>query len=98
MPAYITPEMFADPALKSVFVELLDNSTDDLAALIESLSPTTAEALGQLAVMEEPKTEPERIIGHFLHDAAVRRVAELQSLAERTGDTSLMPMISDIRF
>ena len=97
VPAYITPEMFADPALKSVFLELLDNSTDDLAGLIDSLSPTTAEALGQLAVMDEPTAEPERIVGHFLHDAAVRRVAELQTLAQRTGDTDLMPTISDIR-
>ena len=97
VPAYITPEMFADPALRSVFNELLDNSTEDLAGLIDSLSPTTAEALSQLAVMEEPSAEPQRIVGHFLHDAALRRVRELQSLAERTGDTSLMPLISDIR-
>jgi len=97
VPAYITPEMFADPALRSVFVELLDNSTDDLAGLIDSLSPTTAEALGQLAVMDEPSAEPERIIANFLHDAAVRRMAELQSLAQRTGDPSLMLTISDIR-
>ena len=97
VPAYVTPEMFADPSLRSVFLELLDNSTDDLAGLIESLSPTTAEALGQLAVMDEPSAEPARIVGHFLHDAAVRRVAELQLLAERTGDIALMPVISDIR-
>jgi len=97
VPAYVTPEMFADPALRSVFVELLDNSTDDLAGLIDTLSPTTAEALSQLAVMDEPTAEPERIVGHFLHDAALRRVGELQSLAQRTGDTALMPVISDIR-
>ncbi len=97
VPAYITAEMFADPALRSVYVELLDSSTDDLAGLIDSLSPTTAEVLGQLAVMDEPTADPERIVGHFLHDAAIRRVGELQALAERTGDTSLMPVISDIR-
>lgn len=97
VPAYITPEMFADPSLRSVFVELLDNSTDDLAGLMDLLSPTTAEALSQLAVMDEPTAEPDRIVGHFLHDAAVRRVAGLQTLAERTGDTALMPLISDIR-
>ena len=97
VPAYITPDMFADPALRSVFAELLDNSTDDLAGLIDSLSPTTAEALGQLAVMDEPSADPERIVGHFLHDAAIRRVGDLQLLAERTGDITLMPVISDIR-
>ena len=97
VPAYITPDMFADPALRSVFSELLDNSTDDLAGLIDSLSPTTAEALGQLAVMDEPSADPERIVGHFLHDAAIRRVGDLQLLAERTGDITLMPVISDIR-
>jgi len=97
VPAYITPDMFSDPALRSVFAELLDNSTDDLAGLIDSLSPTTAEALGQLAVMDEPSADPERIVGHFLHDAAIRRVGDLQLLAERTGDITLMPVISDIR-
>lgn len=97
VPAYITPAMFADPAMRAVYTELLDNSTDDLAGLIESLPPTTSEALSQLAVMDLPDVEPERIVGQFLHDAAIRRVAELQSLALRTGDTSLMTEISDLR-
>jgi hypothetical protein len=97
VPAYITPQMFADPLLRRVFVELLDSPGDDLAGLIGSLRADTAEALGQLAVMEAPDADPERVVGHFLHDAAVRRLAELQAEAQRSGDPALMPTISDIR-
>lgn len=97
VPAYIAPEMFADPLLRDVFVALVEAPTDDLAVLLDSLNAVTAEALSQLAVMEEPEGEPERIIGQFLHDAALRRIGELQSEAQRSGDPALMPMISNIR-
>jgi len=98
VPAYITPEMFGNPTFRSVFVELLDApSTADLSSMMGSLRADTADVLGQLAVMDEPEGQPDRIVGHFLHDAGVRRVRELQAEAVRTGDPDLMPRITTIR-
>ena len=97
VPDYVSPPMFADPGLRALFAELLDHPSDDLPGLIESLAPELGDALGQLAVMDEPNAEPDRIIGQFLHDAAVRKVAAIRSEAQRTGDTALMPLISDLQ-
>ena len=88
--------MFGDPLLRQVFIALLEAPGDDLASLIESVSPELADAIGQLAVLPEPDGDPQRIVGHFLHDAGLRKVADLQREAQRTGDPSLMPVIADL--
>ena len=70
--------------------------SDDLAGLLELVRPELADAIGQLAVLPEPEGDPDRIVGHFLHDAGLRRVAELRREAQRTGDPGLMPVIADL--
>ena len=99
VPAWIEPEMFGDPLLRAVFEVLLDAPGDklDLAALIETSSPDIADALGQLVVLAPPEGEPDRIVGQFLHDAAIRRLGDLQREAQRSGDPALMPVITDLR-
>ena len=96
VPAWIEPHMFGDSLLRDVFVALLDAPGDDLAGLLESVRPELADAIGQLAVLPEPEGDPDRIVGHFLHDAGLRRVAELRREAQRTGDPGLMPVIADL--
>ena len=96
VPAWIEPHMFGDPLLRNVFVALLDAPGDDLAGLLELVRPELADAIGQLAVLPEPEGDPDRIVGHFLHDAGLRRVAELRREAQRTGDPGLMPVIAEL--
>lgn len=100
VPGFVEPHMFGDVWLREVFVALLDTPGDDLASMIDELEssrPDLADAVGQLAVLAEPEGEPNRIVGHFLHDAALRKVGDLQLEAQRTGDPALMPVIADIR-
>ena len=97
VPVWVEPHMFGEARLRDTFVAWLDAPGDDIASLIESVGPDLADAIGQLAVLDVPDGDPERIVGHFLHDAALRKVAELQREAQRTGDPALMPVIADIR-
>ncbi|MEM7094215.1 MAG: DNA primase [Actinomycetota bacterium] len=94
---WVEPHMFGDPRLRSVFTALLDAPSDDLFEMIESVGPELGDAIGYLAALDEPDDDPTQVMGHFLHDAGLRRVGELQREAQRTGDPALMPVIADIR-
>ena len=89
--------MFADPLLRQVFDVWIENPDDDLQSLVDSVPGELADAIGQLAVLEEPTGEAERLVGQFVHDAALRRVTELQREAQRSGDPVLMPAIAELR-
>lgn len=97
VPAWVESHMFADPLLRQVFDVWIENPDDDLQSLVDSVPGELADAIGQLAVLEEPTGEAERLVGQFVHDAALRRVTELQREAQRSGDPVLMPAIAELR-
>lgn len=97
IPEYVVPNMFSDQLLRRIFVAILESPVDDLSSLLDSLDDQAADALGQLAVMAPPEVEVGRVVGQFLHDAAVRLVQKLQREVQRNPDPQLMPLISQLR-
>ncbi len=96
VPFWIEEHLFANTILRETFTQIIEAPSDDLAAIMLDAPAHVAEALSQLAVMDEPQGHFDQLVGQFVYDAGERRRLELVGLSQRSGDASLMATISNL--
>ena len=86
LPAWVTPGLFESEIHQRILLALAGGtSLRDLQDLAEG---EVAATLARLAVCEPPE-KADAVIGHFVYNAATRRIADLARAARRTGDADL---------
>ena len=95
LPDFVGPDLFASRREQALFK--LVASHDTLGGAIDEASPELAEALGQLAVLDEPDDTPEAIASRLVHDAAVRRLRQLEAEGRETGDLEIAKRMAELQ-
>lgn len=97
IPGYLSAELFVDPTLREIFEAIVAHGTNDVHAAISDISPRSAEVLSQLCVMELPEAQTSQVVAHFLHNAGLSELANLQTQARNSGDPALMGRLTQLR-
>lgn len=95
LPPFVDSHLFESGRETALF-ELV-TTHDTVGAAMEDAPPELAEALGQLAVLDQPDDEPAAIVARLVHDAAVRRLHQLEAEGRETGDLEIAKRMAELQ-
>jgi len=95
LPAFVDSDLFESSRERALF-ELV-TSHETVGAAIDAAPPELAEALGQLAVLDQPDDVPEAIAARLVHDAAVFRLYQLEAEGRETGDLEVAKRMAELQ-
>ncbi len=95
VPDYVDERLFADPLHREVLRALLGSQNHHQA--VEAAAGEAADLLQQLLVEEPPDDEPAAVVARLLHDAALRRLRDLETDPATADDPAAARQLAQLK-